>query len=235
GKHVLCEKPMAMTVAECDRIVAACRANRVRLGVTYYRHFYPVITRIKQMIASGDVGDPVIVQIDAFESFNPPPDHPRAWLVRKEDAGGGPMFDFGCHRLEVLLNLFGRVEGVSGLVSNAILGRDVEDTAVALLKFGRGLCATVAVTHAACEPRDTLRVFGTRGSIHVNNLNSGEMRLLIGAGEREERHPPAANLHAPLVEDFVDAVLTGRDPAVGGGTGRSVAQSEERIYACADL
>jgi len=235
GKHVLCEKPMAMTVAECDRIVAACRANRVRLGVAYYRHFYPVITRIKQMIASGDVGDPVVVQIDAFESFNPPPDHPRAWLVRKEDAGGGPMFDFGCHRLEVLLNLFGRVEGVSGLVSNAILGRDVEDTAVALLKFGRGLCATVTVTHAACEPRDTLRVFGTRGSIHVNNLNSGVMRLLIGAGEREERHPPAANLHAPLVEDFVDAVLTGRDPAVGGDTGRSVAQIEEQIYACADL
>ena len=69
----------------------------------------------------------------------------------------------------------------------------------------------------------------------VRGLNSGVMRLLIGAGEREERHPPAANLHAPLVEDFVDAVLTGRDPAVGGDTGRSVAQIEEQIYACADL
>ena len=235
GKHVLCEKPMAMTVAECDRIVAACRANHVRLGVAYYRHFYPVVTRIKQLMASGDIGDPVVAQIDAFEQFNPAPDHPRAWLVRKEEAGGGPMFDFGCHRLEVLLNLLGPIERVTSLVSNAALKREVEDTAVAALQTARGACATVTVTHAACEPRDTLRIFGTRGSIHVDNLNSGELRVTIGAIVREERHPPAANLHAPLVGDFVDAVLTGRDPAVGGDVGRAVGQLEEQIYARADL
>jgi predicted dehydrogenase len=235
GKHVLCEKPMAMSVAECDRIVAACRANGVRLGVAYYRHFYPVITRIKQAIASDDIGDPVVAQIDAFEHFNPPPDHPRVWLVRKEHAGGGPMFDFGCHRLEVLLNVFGPVERITGLVSNAVLERDVEDTAVALLQFGGGTCATVTVTHAACEPRDTLRIFGSHGSIHVDNLNSGGLRITLGASERAERHPPAANLHAPLVQDFVDAVLTGRDPAVGGDIGRAVAELEEQIYASADL
>ena len=231
GKHVLCEKPMAMTVAECDRIIAACRANRVRLGVAYYRHFYPVILRIKEIFASGDIGDPVLAQIDAFESFNPPPDHPRAWFVRKAEAGGGPMFDFGCHRLEVLLNLFGPVERVTSLVSNAILRREVEDTAVAALQFGGGACATVTVTHAACEPRDTVRIFGTRGSIHVDNLNSGGMRVL-GSAERDERHPPDANLHAPLVQDFVDAVLAGREPAVGGDIGRAVAHIEEQIYAC---
>ena len=231
GKHVLCEKPMAMTVAECDRIIAACRANRVRLGVAYYRHFYPVITRIKQVIASGEIGEPTVVQVDAFEYFNPPADHPRAWFVRKQEAGGGPMFDFGCHRLEVLLNLFGPLERVASLLTNAAFAREVEDTAVALLQFGRGACATVTVTHAACEPRDTLRIFGTRGSIHVNTLNSGAMRVTIGSDAREERHPPAANLHAPLVDDFVDAVTTGRDPAVGGDVGRTVAWLEEQIYA----
>jgi predicted dehydrogenase len=145
------------------------------------------------------------------------------------------MFDFGCHRLEVLLNLFGPVERVTGLVSNAVLDRDVEDTAVAVLQTVGGTCATVTVTHAACEPRDTLRIFGSHGSIHVDNLNSGRMRVTIGATEREERHAPAANLHAPLVQDFVDAVLTRRDPAVGGDIGRAVAEIEEQIYARADL
>jgi len=235
GKHVLCEKPMAMTVAECDRIIAACRANRVALGVAYYRRFYPAIARIKEILASGDLGEPVLAQIDAFEFFNPQPDHPRAWLITKNEAGGGPMMDFGCHRLEVLLNLFGPVRRVTSLVSNAVFTREVEDTAVALLQFERGTCATVSVTHAVQEPRDTLSIFGTRGSIHVNALNKGDVRVTTGSGENRESHPPAANIHQPLVEDFVEAVLTGREPAVGGGVGRAVAHMEEQIYACAHL
>jgi len=235
GKHVLCEKPMAMTVAECDRIIAACRAKGVALGVAYYRRFYPVIARIKEILASGGIGDPVLAQIDAFESFNPQPDHPRAWLIAKSEAGGGPMMDFGCHRLELLLNLFGPVRRVTSLVANVVFTREVEDTAVALLQFERGTCATVSVTHAAQESRDTLRIFGTRGSIHVGALNTGVVRVTTGTRENRESHPPAANIHQPLVEDFVEAVLTGREPAVGGGVGRAVARIEEQIYACPDL
>ena len=83
GKHVLCEKPMAMNVSECGQMIAACRANKVKLGVAYYRHFYPVVERIKSIIASGDIGTPVMVQINAFEWFNPEADHPRSWLLKK--------------------------------------------------------------------------------------------------------------------------------------------------------
>ena len=63
GKHVLCEKPMAMNVAECDRMIAACRAANVKLGIAYYRHFYPVIDRIKTVIGSGEIGKPVLAQL----------------------------------------------------------------------------------------------------------------------------------------------------------------------------
>jgi len=235
GKHVLCEKPMAMTVAECDRIIAACRANRVRLGVAYYRRFYPAVVRIKAIIGSGEIGEGVLAQAEAFESFNPRPGDARAWLVDKREAGGGPMMDFGCHRIELLLNLFGPVSRVASAVSNCVLKREVEDTAVALLQFERGACATVAVTHATSEPRDTLRVYGTHGSIELTSLNAGEMQITINGERRRELHPPAANLHQPLVEDFVAAVLTGRDPAVGGDVGRAVADVEEQIYAGAHL
>ena len=230
GKHVLCEKPMAMTVAECDRIIAACRANRVALGVAYYRHFYPVIARIKAVLASGEVGDPVLAQVDAFEQFNPSSDLPRAWLLDPHESGGGPMMDFGCHRLEILLNLFGPVRKVTSLVANAVLTRDVEDTAIASLQFERGTVATVTVTHAAEEARDAIRIFGTRGSMHVTTLNQGDLRITTARGETCETHRPAANIHQPLVEDFVEAVLAGREPAVGGATGRAVAQIEDQIY-----
>ena len=64
GKQVLCEKPMAMNTAECDEMLAACRANNVKLGVSYYRHFYPVVARIKDLLAAGEIGYPILAQIE---------------------------------------------------------------------------------------------------------------------------------------------------------------------------
>src|ERR1041385_7874219 len=230
GKHVLCEKPMAMSVAECDRMIAAAREHQVKLGVAYYRHFYPIVCRIKELLASGEIGRPVIAQINAFEFFNPAPDHPRAWLLRRNQSGGGPMFDFGCHRIEVLLNLFGSIADVKAQTAKVAFEREVEDTATALLRFESGACATLCVTHAAREAQDTCDIFGTRGSIHVSNLNEGAMRILSDAGERTECRLPEANLHAPLIRDFADAVIDDREPSVSGETGRMVALIEEKIY-----
>lgn len=231
GKHVLCEKPMAMNVKECDEMIAACRANNVKLGIAYYRHFYPVIGRIKDVIQSGEIGTPVLVQINAFEWFDPKPEHPRYWLIKKELAGGGPMFDFGCHRIEVLLNVFGPIEHVTSLVSNVVFDREVEDTATALFQFNCGTCGALSVTHAANECRDTMEVFGTKGSIHIPALNSSEVKIKTSNGERVESHAPASNLHEPLIENFVEAVLAGLEPRVNGEIGRMVTRIEEEIYA----
>ena len=230
GKHVLCEKPMAMNVGECEQMMAACRANNVKLGVAYYRHFYPLIRRIKKIMAAGEIGDPVFAQINAFEHFNPPPDHPRLWLIKREQAGGGPMFDFGCHRLEVLVNLFGPIRRLTSIVANVVFDREVEDTATALFQFEMGACATLTVTHAALEPQDTLHIFGTRGSIHIAVLNQGKMRIKRGEDEQVESHAPAPNVHQPLIEDFAQAVLTNREPQVTGEMGMTVAKIEEEIY-----
>ncbi len=231
GKHVLCEKPMAMNVAECDRMIAASRANNVKLGVAYYRHFYPVVERVKEILGSGELGRPVIAQINSFESFDPPPDHSRYWLLRRDRSGGGPMFDFGCHRIEVLTNILGPIKTVRAMIANVLFDREVEDTATALFQFERGACGVLSVTHAAHEPQDTLDVFCSRGSLHVPALNEGSMRIVGAGDERSERHPPALNFHVPLIRDFVEAVINKREPCVDGETGRMVAMIEEKIYA----
>ena len=233
GKHVLCEKPMAMNVIECDRMIAAAGANQVKLGVAYYRHFYPVIDRVKELIASGEIGQPVIAQINAFEFFNPESHHPRAWLLRKNRSGGGPMFDFGCHRIEVLTNVFGPISRTQAQMANVIFEREVEDTGTALFQFESGVCATLSVTHAAREPQDTFDIFGTGGSINISNLNEGTLLISSGESERRETHPPDSNLHAPLIRDFVDAVLSNREPLVNGEAGRMVAAVTEQVYGCA--
>lgn len=230
GKHVLCEKPMALDVAECDRMIAACRANKIKLGVAYYRHFYPVVERMKSIIAAGEIGTVALVQINAFEWFNPGADDPRAWLLKKQLSGGGPMFDFGCHRIEVLTNIFGRITKVRALTTNSLFEREVEDTATALFQFEKGVSGVLSVSHATLEPRDSVNIFGSLGSIRVSILNEGKMRVEGRLGERYESRPAAANLHAPLIENFVDAVTSIREPAVSGEVGRTVAAIEEEIY-----
>jgi predicted dehydrogenase len=120
---------------------------------------------------------------------------------------------------------------VTSVVSRVALVREVEDTAAALLQFERGATATLAVTHATADRQDTLDLFGTRGSIRIASLNGGRMIVSIGGTDRVESHPAAANVHLPLVEDFVEAVRTGRAPAVDGQAGRAVAAIQDAIYA----
>ncbi len=230
GKHVLCEKPMAMNPAECDEMIAACRDNGVKLGVAYYRRFYPIVERVKSILQSGEIGTPVIAQINAFEWFDPPPDHPRRWLLQREESGGGPMMDFGCHRVEVLTNLLGSIRATSGFNSNVLFRREVEDTSVALFEFENRARGILSITHASREPQDTLDIFGSEGSIHVNVLNSGEARIKVGDTERVESHPHNANTHLPLIADFTEAVLDNCEPTVNGATGREVARIIEEIY-----
>jgi predicted dehydrogenase len=231
GKHVLCEKPMALDVAGCERMIAAARAHGVRLGVAYYRHHYPVVASLKALLASGQIGVPVLVQAQAFEAFDPGPDHPRAWLLRKAESGGGPMMDFGCHRLEVLLDLLGPVAEVEGFPTRVRLrAREVEDTCIARLRFASGAEAVLAVSHAAMESRDSFEVYGSAGSAHVPVLNQGRIRIVTAEGVREEEHPAPANLHQPLVADFVQAVRDGREPAVSGAVGLEVSRLLAAIY-----
>jgi predicted dehydrogenase len=231
GKHVLCEKPMALDVAACERMVAAAREHGVQLGVAYYRHHYPVVARLREMIASGEIGRPVLVQVQAFELFDPPPGDARAWLLKKSESGGGPMMDFGCHRIEVLLDVLGPVVEVRGMPANVrFRDREVEDTCVAHLRFRSGAEAVLAVTHAAQESRDSVQLFASGGSAHVDVLNRGHLRIVTADGVREERHLPHANLHQPLVEDFVAAVRGGRSPAVTGEIGLEVNRVLAAIY-----
>jgi len=230
GKHVLCEKPMALNAEECDRMIAACAANDVRLGVAYYRRFYAGLARVRELLRSGSIGQPVVAQMNAFEYVPLRKEEDRGWFVDPAKSGGGPMMDFGCHRIEVLLDLFGDAITQRSMTTRKVFDRDVEDTAAVMLEFEAGPLATVTVTHAAAQPQDTLAIFGTKGSIHIPVLNSGDIIIQNSDGEHTESHPSHSNIHLPLIAEFCDAVRSGRDPLVNGNTGRRVAAIEDMIY-----
>jgi predicted dehydrogenase len=229
GKHVLCEKPMAMTESECKAMILACERQGVRLGIAYYRHFYPTVRRTHAIIREGVIGDVKIVQINAFSYFNRKPGEPRYWLLEKGKSGGGPMMDFGCHRIEVMLDLLGPVTDVHAEISNLRFQREVEDTAIAHLVFSNGVRGLLTVTHVVAEGQDTLDVYGTKGSVHIPVLNQGKL-ILRTERDTVEQLPLHENLHIPLIKDFTLAVLQDRPPGVPGETGLEVNNILTKIY-----
>jgi predicted dehydrogenase len=231
GKHVLCEKPMALTVEECQRMIDACRAHGVTLGIAYYRGFFPVVRRVQEVLASREIGRPLIAHVLLYSPFDAAIDDPRGWLGDRDRAGGGPMMDMGCHRIEMLLRLFGPVSDVTGWVGRLRIHRDIDDTATALLQFQSGVHATLSVSWAPSEKRDSVEIFATTGTISIPALGAGTMIVRNAAGQRTEHHPSNPNHHQPLVDDFVHAVGDHRPPLVTAEIGLEVNRIEAAIYA----
>jgi predicted dehydrogenase len=211
GKHVLCEKPMAMNFAEAERMVAEGHNSGRLFGVAYYRRLYPKVIRAKQLIDEGAIGKPLLAEANCHSWFEIAG---REWLADPTLSGGGPLYDIASHRIDAMNFLFGKPEQAFGLLSNAVHRIAVEDSATVLMGFPGGVHAVVDVRWNSHVARDQFRIIGEDGEINLDPLNGPELRIgsdLQVAG-RTELLPPHANLHFPIVENFVDAILA-NDPA----------------------
>jgi 1,5-anhydro-D-fructose reductase (1,5-anhydro-D-mannitol-forming) len=202
GKHVLCEKPMAMNFAQAERMVAEGRASGRLLGVSYYRRLYPKLVRARQIIAEGAIGQPVVAEANCHGWLE---SEERGWLRDPALAGGGPLYDIASHRIDAMNFLFGKPERACGLLSNAVHRLAVEDSATVAMQFPGGVHGIVDVRWNSRVARDRFRVIGVEGELDLDPLNGPELRV---AG-RVEMLPTHANIHYPIVENFVDAVLAG--------------------------
>jgi 1,5-anhydro-D-fructose reductase (1,5-anhydro-D-mannitol-forming) len=207
GKHVLCEKPVALDYAQAEQMAAAARESGRLLGIAYYRRLYPKLIRTRQLIAEGAIGKPLLVEANChgwMESTQ------RGWLEDPAMAGGGPLYDTGSHRIDACNFLFGRPLRATGLLSNTLHQLAVEDSATTLIEYAGGVHAVVDVRWNSRIQRDQFRVVGVEGEISLDPLNGPALRLRDGDGKMtEEQLPPHANLHFPAVENFVNAVLDG--------------------------
>jgi len=202
GKHVLCEKPVAMNYAEAERMVAVGRESGRLLGAAYYRRLYPKLMRAKELIAQGAIGQPVLAEANCHGWLE---SEERAWLRDPAMAGGGPLYDIASHRIDAMNFLFGRPQRATGLLSNAVHAMGVEDSATVVVEYAAGVHGVVDVRWNSHVARDAFRVIGTEGAIDLDPLSGPELRV----GERVEMLPTHANVHYPLVENFVAAVLDG--------------------------
>jgi predicted dehydrogenase len=213
GKHVLCEKPTAMTFAEAQTMAAAGRASGRLFGVAFYRRPYPKLIRAKQLLAEGAIGKPVVAEANNHGWLEA---DERAWLRDPELAGGGPLYDTGSHRIDAFNFLFGKPCSATGLSSRAAHAFGVADSTTVLIEYPRGLHGVVDVRWTSRIVRDQFRIVGTEGELDLTPLNGPTMKIVTRDGTREETLPAHRNVHYPLIENFVQAILDGTPLASPG-------------------
>jgi 1,5-anhydro-D-fructose reductase (1,5-anhydro-D-mannitol-forming) len=213
GKHVLCEKPMALNHSEAATMQRTAEETGRVLGIAYYRRMYSKVNRAKELIAAGAIGIPVFAEATSHDWYAPLNGDPD-WRIDPHRAGGGPLFDIASHRIDLMNYLFGAPRRVSGQISTLVQAMPVEDNATVLVEYENGVRTLVDVRWHSRIPRDEFRIRGTEGELDLSPLNSP--KLVVPGGE--ESWPAHANLHYPCVANFVEHLLDGAELRSTGAT-----------------
>jgi predicted dehydrogenase len=208
GKHVLCEKPMAMNSAECKQMVEGARQRKVQLGIAHVFRFEESVNKIREAVAAGEIGKPVFARSEF--SFLATPSHPRAWLYDAAIAGAGPIFDVGVHCIDTLrLVLQDEVVHVGAAAVHDERSGTVESAAVLDLAFSRGTLGTVLVSYRA-EYRTPLEIIGQAGVLYADDALNVEhpIEIQVRSNEGKVRRESANNdlAYALQVDSFADAI-----------------------------
>ena len=247
GKHVSVQKPMALTVAEADRMIEAAERNRVVLRVYENFVFYPPHVRAKQMIDAGEIGEPQMIRLHVNTgtrdaSWKVPLS---AWLWRfdEERCGGGPLvFDHGYHLFSLALYLMGDVERVYAWIdrSQVVPTKYLDAPATIMFQFKEprryGVLDFAHTPNMKIESQyyaddDRLEVIGDRGIIFVNRCTARTVDLpelmLFRDGETTAIPVERVEWHDSFIDctrDILDALKDGRQPVLDGATGKAVLQ-----------
>ncbi|QKW07618.1 Gfo/Idh/MocA family oxidoreductase [Streptomyces sp. NA04227] len=222
GVHVLLEKPMATTLAECDAITQECARNDVVLALGHIQHYLPLTAGARTAVADGLIGRPVAAVDRRATDYRP--GHRPAWFFDPALAGGGAVMNIGAHCIDRLTWATGRrpVRVAARFVHR---GTPVETEGLLQLELDGGLTATVSVTSSSLSGIDEFEILGEDATLRASR-DSG--LLLAGPRGVEVLRPPSdigadvAVAFQAQLRDFAAAVRGEAPPAVGARTGRDV-------------
>jgi len=218
GKHVLVEKPMAMSADEAQQMIDACDEAGVQLFVAYYRRFQPHVMAMRELISQGRIGRPVQAAIDiASPATAPSPDF---WRHNPAISGGGIFVDIGSHRLDAMLSLLGPVADVSGFAATYDSWCTVEQTVSLCLRFEDETQCVVAGDFYSGRRVDRFAVFGTEGSIVSEPLDGHSFVLRQGNRTETLEFEPFPAPHLGLVRHIEDVLFDGVANASSGRDGQ---------------
>lgn len=206
GKHVLCEKPIALNAAECETIIEAARENRVVVMEGFMYRYSERIKKVQEVLAGGVLGDVKYIHSSYRFFLNRP-----NTIKVKPELGGGSLYDVGCYPV----NFVGMVTGMEpeSVAAEAVFENGVDMIFSAVLKYPGGIIATINSGFNA-YPRIFSEVIGTKGRIEIPDTflgNSGTLTLVTEAGI-EEIAVGESDRFGREIADFSQAVLDGKQP-----------------------
>jgi predicted dehydrogenase len=252
GKHVLVEKPMALSLEEADAMIEACEMAGVVLGVVLQRRAELLFARIKDAIRSGDLGRLTLGSVTIPYHRSRAYYEQAGWRGTWAMDGGGVLMNQGIHLVDLLVWFMGEPLEVSAYAGTLHREVEVEDTLAATLRFAGGALATISATTTA-DPGfpHRLEIYGTNGGIQVEGEAALRWELrdpakalvespprvgtLQGAGAGGDPRGIAPTGHVAVLRDFIEAAHEGRPPLVDGAEGRRSLATVLAIYRAAGL
>lgn len=235
GKHVLVEKPMAITVREADEMIEKAKARGLKLGVAFTYRTNPALKNVKSMVEKGELGRLLRTTLEVANYRTQLYYEDSQWRKNWKTSGAGVLINQTIHHLDVMCWLLGKPKRAAGFIDTKLHDIEVEDLASAALVFEDNCHATVQVSLIDNPQFDRMVVSGTKGKVI---LDFGS-QLRIGISEpdvethiRTSKEPwsrPKANWrevkvegrggHSEIVRDFTEAVKYGKKPLASGEDG----------------
>ncbi|MGB5873138.1 MAG: Gfo/Idh/MocA family oxidoreductase [Bacteroidota bacterium] len=260
GIHLLVEKPIARTVDEVRVIAEAVKRNKIKITTGYCWRYHPVVKAMKDCIEQGLIGSIVTAdarlaagKVDRYIKGN------SKWMLEKAKSGGGPMYNLGVHWIDLLCYLLkDNVEEVCAVNTKTSDTYDIEDTSIALLKFGKGAVAVLSTSYIVpdCFPngRDLhIGIKGTKGVLSYSpryegeqgSSSAGQTDILELYSDSEELSGSSARkfvfdldkvsgysgyMGKAYLDDFVDSIIEDRQPFITINQAIDVLRVVEAIY-----
>jgi predicted dehydrogenase len=237
GKGVLCEKPLEATPDRAERLVSACEAAGVPLMTAYRMQTDPVVRRLRELVRSGGIGDPIQLHggfsIDVLAGDR----GPEQWRLDADLAGGGALMDVGIYPLNTARFLLAsEPTAVAGTTSGDGPFAEVDESVAFQLRFPGDVTASFTAGFSG-DRESFLTLRGTEGTVELRNAFSfgGERRV------RVTREDGEVDLTGPAVDElreefdyFADAVLSGREIGPDGADGLTDVRAMRAVYEAAD-
>ncbi len=259
GMHLLVDKPLASSLEDCDAIIKAAKDNGVVLGTICQRRFYPPALRIKQAIDAGKIGKPILGTVNMLGWRDEAYYRSDPWRGSWKGEGGGVLVNQAPHQLDLLQWYMGPIDELYGCWSNLNHPYiEVEDTAIAVIKFKNGALGNIVVSNSQ-EPAlfGKVHVHGENGASIGVQTDGGAMFIagmsniteppfndlwtvkgeeaMLDQWKREDaeffkRINPMVYFHERQIEDFLRAIINGTTPLIDGADGRKTVEIFTAIY-----
>ncbi len=240
GKHILCEKPLDITLEKIDAMIEAAEAYDVKLAGVFQYRTYPIPQKVREAVRNGKLGK--LVLGDCYQKLFRSHEYYGSgeWRATWELDGGGALMNQGIHGIDLLLWIMGNVARVSAYCRRLVRNIEVEDTSVANLEFANGALGTL-VTTTSVTPGENIRteIHGDKGSIKLQGNDivqwaiEGEEEVTGESTDEGTASDPTAVTaagHTEHVRDLCEAIINDREPTIPGHEARKSVELIKAIY-----